>query len=139
MQNAIIKNSLLAEARIVSTPAVGQTFFFDDVPDISKNNIVVYGIIGYSATQLALSPQQRTVIAAAGVPSLALTIVDSNGVTLVQRMPVYDTVRSLNGGFIAVFDDLRMNLTRSYVEVMATTSLNVNESFVCELLYRYIK
>lgn len=137
MQNAIIHRSVLAEARITATPAIGQRFFFDDIPDISKNNIVVYGIIGYSATQLATSPQQRTVIAAAGVPSIALTIVDANNVQLVQQMPVYDTVRSLNGGFVATFDNLPMNLTRSYIEIMATTSLNSGESFVCELLYRY--
>ena len=139
MQNAIVHRSVLAEARITAAPAVGQRYFFDDIPDISKNNIAVYGIIGYSAAQLLLSPAQRTVIAAAGVPSLAFTLVDSNNVELVQRMPVYDTVRSLNGGFIAVFDNLAMNLTRSYIEVMATTSLNSGESWVCELLYRYIK
>jgi hypothetical protein len=137
MQNVIIHRSVLAEARITATPAIGQRFFFDDIPDISKNNIVVYGIIGYSATQLSTSPQQRTVIAAAGVPSVALTIVDANNVQLVQQMPVYDTVRSLNGGFVATFDNLPMNLTRSYIEIMATTSLNSSESWVCELLYRY--
>jgi hypothetical protein len=137
MQNVIIHRSVLAEARITATPAIGQRFFFDDIPDISKNNIVVYGIIGYSATQLSTSPQQRTVIAAAGIPSVALTIVDANNVQLVQQMPVYDTVRSLNGGFVATFDNLPMNLTRSYIEIMATTSLNSGESWVCELLYRY--
>lgn len=139
MQNVIVKQSLLVEARITATPAVGQRFFFDDVPDISKNNIVVYGIIGYSATQLAKSQSNRTVVAAAGVPSLALTIVDDNNVEKVQQMPVYDTVRSLNGGFVATFDDIPMNLTKSYIEVMATTSLNSGESFVCELLYRFKK
>jgi hypothetical protein len=137
MQNAIIHRSVLAEARITATPAIGQRFFFDDIPDISKNNIVVYGIIGYSATQLATSPQQRPVIAAAGVPSIALTIVDANNVQLVQQMPIYDSVRSLNGGFVATFDNLPMNLTRSYIEIMATTSLNSGDSWVCELLYRY--
>lgn len=137
MQNAIIQQSVLAEARITAAPAIGQQFFFDDIPDLSKNNILVYGIIGYSATQLVTSPAQRPVIAAAGVPSVALTIVDSNSRKLVQQMPIYDSIRSLNGGFIAVFDNIPMNLTKSYIEIMATTSLNNGDSWVCELLYRY--
>ncbi len=137
MQNAIIERSVLAEARIVAAPGIGQRYFFDDIPDISKNNILVYGIIGYSATQMVTSPQQRPVIAAAAVPSVSFTLVDSNNVQLVQQMAVYDTIRSLNGGFVAIFDNLPMNLTRSYIEIMATTSLNSGDSWVCELLYRY--
>jgi hypothetical protein len=137
MQNAIVSRSVLAEARITAAPAIGQTYKFDNIPNMSMNNILVYGIIGYSATQLVTSPQQRPVIAAAGVPSLALSIVDSNQNLLVWRMPIYDTVRSLNGGFIAVFDDIPMNLTQSYIEVMATTSLSSGDSWVCELLYRF--
>lgn len=136
MQNVIIQKSLLVEARIVGTPAALQTYQFDPVQNIALNNILVYGVIGYSATQLNISPQNRPVIAAAGIPSLALTFVNAQNQKQIWRMPVYDTVRSLNGGFVATFDDIALNLTSSYIELMGTTGLNLGDSFVCELLYR---
>jgi hypothetical protein len=137
MQNAIIQRSVLAEARIVATPAIGQTYLFDPIQEIALNNILVYGIIGYSSTQLVTSPQNRPVVPVAGIPSLSMTLCTDKAAKIVWRMPVYDTVRSLNGGFVATFNDIPINLTQCYIEVMSTTGLTLGDSFVCELLYKY--
>lgn len=137
MQNVIIQRSVLAEARIVAAPAIGQQYMFDPVQEIATNNILLYGIIGYSSTQLVKSPQNRPVVPVGGVPSLALTICTSSASKLVWRMPIYDTVRSLNGGFVATFNNLPINLTQSYIEIMDTTGVSVGDSFVCELLYKF--
>lgn len=137
MQNVIITRSTLIEARIVSTPAALQKYVFDPNPEIDRNNILVYGIVGYSATQLAASPMSnRAAIPQADVPNIALTIQNAQGTSLIDRMPMYNTVRSLNGGFVVTFADLPMNVTRSFIELTGTGTLANTQSVIFEIYYK---
>ena len=43
MNNLIIKRSQLVEAQFTGTPAAGVKYAFTQVPNISRNNIIIYG------------------------------------------------------------------------------------------------
>ena len=43
MNNLIIKRSQLVEAQFTGTPAAGKKYQFTEVPNISRNNIIIYG------------------------------------------------------------------------------------------------
>ena len=43
MNNLIIKRSQLVEAQFTGTPAIGKKYAFTQVPNISRNNIIIYG------------------------------------------------------------------------------------------------
>jgi len=140
METAVIKTSQLVEAQILGTPAIGNEFKFSDNQEISNNNILLYALQAYSATQLSKSPiSQNTVVAAAGVPSIAVTFVDDTNTEVVQNIPMYDIIRSNNGGFYTLVKPLKVNLTKCYIKLVNTTSVNANEVVLFNFIYTKIK
>lgn len=139
METAIIKNSQLVEAQITATPAVGQRFNFSDNQEISNNNILLYALQAYSEAQLAKSPiSQNTVVGTTGVPSIVITFVDNTNQQVVQRIPMYDIIRSNNGGFYTLVKPLRVNLTSCFIELVDTTGLSANEVVIFNFIYTKI-
>lgn len=139
METAIIRNSQLVEAQITSTPAIGQQFNFSDNQELSHNNVLLYALQGYCATQLSKSPiSQNTVVAAASVPAIVVTFVDNNNEEVVQSIPLYDIIRSNNGGFYTLVKPLRVNLTKCYIQLVNNTSLSANEVVVFNFIYTKI-
>lgn len=120
MNNLVVKRSQLVEAQIKGAPAIGKHYQFTDVPNISRNNIVIYGFEVYSQTQLVTSPNNNTVIAAADIPRICLTLVDNDNNERIYQIPYYSCVRNLNGGFTFMVKPFILNLTRSYIQITAT-------------------
>jgi len=138
MNNLIIKRSQLVEAQIVGTPAAGKKYQFTDVPNISRNNIIIYGFEAFTAAQLAVTPNNNTVIASDKSDQLVITFVDNENREIIYQLPYYTAIRSLNGGFVLMVKPFILNLTRSYVQITSASGLSENQVASVNLYYSII-
>jgi hypothetical protein len=138
MNNLIIKRSQLIEAQFTGTPAAGKKYQFTEIPNISRNNIIVYGFEAFTATQLAVTPNNNTVVAAGVSDQLVVTLIDSDNKERIYQLPYYTAIRSLNGGFVLMVKPFILNLTRSYVQITSATGINANEVASFNLYYSII-
>jgi hypothetical protein len=138
MNNLIIKRSQLIEAQFTGTPAAGKKYQFTEIPNISRNNIIVYGFEAFTATQLAVTPNNNTVVASGVSDQLVVTLIDSDNKERVYQLPYYTAIRSLNGGFVLMVKPFILNLTRSYVQITSASGINANEVASFNLYYSII-
>ena len=138
MNNLIIKRSQLIEAQFTGTPASGKKYQFTEIPNISRKNIIVYGFEAFTATQLAVTPNNNTVVAAGVSDQLVVTLIDSDNKERIYQLPYYTAIRSLNGGFVLMVKPFILNLTRSYVQITSATGINANEVASFNLYYSII-
>ena len=138
MNNLIIKRSQLIEAQFTGTSASGKKYQFTEIPNISRNNIIVYGFEAFTATQLAVTPNNNTVVAAGVSDQLVVTLIDSDNKERIYQLPYYTAIRSLNGGFVLMVKPFILNLTRSYVQITSATGINANEVASFNLYYSII-
>ncbi len=140
MNNLIIKNSQLVQAVITSAaPAYGQTCYFEDIPNISKGNVALYGLEAYTAAQMAVSPSGNAVIAAADAINIGVTLVttDSN-FKQVENQPYYNFIRSNNAGFVVLLNDIKIDLTKCFITINASGTLAQNQVVLFNLYYRLL-
>jgi len=138
MTNLIIKRSQLIEAQFTGTPATGKKYQFTEIPNISRNNIVIYGFEAFTATQLAVTPNNNTVVAAGVSDQLVVTLIDNDNKERVYQLPYYTAIRSLNGGFVLMVKPFILNLTRSYVQITSATGITANEVASINLYYSIV-
>ena len=138
MNNLIIKRSQLVEAQIVGTPAAGKKYQFTDVPNISRNNIIIYGFEVFTAAQLAVTPNNNTVIPSAASDQLVITLIDNENREIIYQLPYYTAIRSLNGGFVLMVKPFILNLTRSYVQITSASGISENQVASVNLYYSII-
>jgi hypothetical protein len=138
MNNLIIKRSQLIEAQFTGTPAAGKKYQFTEIPNISRNNIIVYGFEAFTATQLAVTPNNNTVVGSGVSDQLVVTLIDSDNKERIYQLPYYTAIRSLNGGFVLMVKPFILNLTRSYVQITDATGVNANEVASFNLYYSII-
>jgi hypothetical protein len=138
MNNLIIKRSQLIEAQFTGTPATGKKYQFTEIPNISRNNIVIYGFEAFTATQLAVTPNNNTVVAAGVSDQLVVTLIDNDNKERVYQLPYYTAIRSLNGGFVLMVKPFILNLTRSYVQITSATGISANEVASFNLYYSIV-
>ncbi len=138
MNNLIIKRSQLIEAQFTGTPAAGKKYQFTEIPNISRNNIIVYGFEAFTATQLAVTPNNNTVVAAGVSDQLVVTLIDNDNKERVYQLPYYTAIRSLNGGFVLMVKPFILNLTRSYVQITSATGITANEVASINLYYSIV-
>lgn len=135
MNNLIIKRSQLAEAQVTGSVAVGKKYQFLEIPNLSRNNILLYGYEVYSADQLTNTPNGNAVIAAADIPNVVLSFRDTNKVEFVYQVPTFSLIRANVGGFITMITPRLINLTDSYIQLVATGGINVDEVLAVNLYY----
>ena len=138
MNNLIIKRSQLAEAQITGTPAVGKKYPFTQIPNISRNNIIIYGFEAFTAAQLAVTPGNLTVIPSAAQADVVITFVDDKNEERVYQMPLYTLISSNNGGFVKMVKPFIMNLTRCYVQLVATGNVSTDQVVSINLYYSIV-
>lgn len=138
MNNLIIKRSQIVEAQVVGTPATARKYQFLDVPNIGQNNCLVYGLEVFSADQLATTPNNNTVLAAADIPQVTLTLRDINKREFLYQVPAYTLIRSNTGGFITMIQPRVINLTDCYIQLTGTTGIAQNEVLAVNLYYSIV-
>jgi len=138
MNNLIIKRSQLIEAQFTGTPATGKKYQFTEIPNISRNNIVIYGFEAFTSTQLAVTPNNNTVVASGVSDQLVVTLIDNDNKERVYQLPYYTAIRSLNGGFVLMVKPFILNLTRSYVQITDATGISANQVASINLYYSIV-
>ena len=136
--NVVTGYSYTTEIKLPASPATGDRIPFNDIPLLRQGQVKIQAIKCYDATALSLSPNNKTVVAAAAVPGLALTIqVDANE-EQIKECPVYDLVPYYNGGIIRAFNNLHINLTKSYLVIENSSVVTGSTSLVVEFIYEPI-
>lgn len=130
-----IKRSFLTEV-ILSSVSVGTKAFFQDVPQVRMQNIVVESLQAFSSSQLITSPTQRTVIADTNVACLSVSFaVGMQNTIELDNLPVYDLISAANSGLMRLYNDKRVNLTKSFVTVLSAGTLAANQSVIFNIIY----
>lgn len=138
MNNLIIKRSQLIEAQFTGTPATGKKYQFTEIPNISRNNIVIYGFEAFTSTQLSTTPNNNTVVSSGVQDQLVVTLIDNDNKERVYQLPYYTAIRSLNGGFVLMVKPFILNLTRSYVQITDATGISANQVASINLYYSIV-
>lgn len=131
MLQPITKRSYLVEVNL-GTIGVQRQVNFAFIPQLE--GALIYGIQSFSIAQVAASPNGSAVVSAAGLASLTVTFVvgDTQDIYLES---VADLNSPLISGFIRMFDNKRLNLTKSFVTIQSTANLNNNDSILFNFLY----
>lgn len=137
MDNLIIKRSQIIEAQITGTPTVGKRYFFTDIPQLARLNIIIYGIEAFTSTQLAVSPQSGANVVGTST-GIALTLRDQNKLEFAYQIPYYTLIRANNSGLVVLFTPKTINLTDCFVQLTATTGINANDVACFNLYYDFV-
>lgn len=133
MNNLVIKRSQQIEFRLTGSIATGKRYFATDIPNLSRNNVVVYGIEFFTASQEATTPTGNTVVGSS--TGIVVTLRDNKKQEFVYQVPLYTLIRANNAGLIVLLKPRIINLTDCYVQITNTTGINLNESVVANLYY----
>jgi hypothetical protein len=136
MNNLIIKRSQIVEVRLAGSLAVGNRYYFQDIPNLSRNNIIVYGIEAFTESQLAVAPSGNTVVGSS--TGILVTLRDNQKQEFMYEVPYYTLIRANNAGLIVMMKPRIINLTDCYVSLTNTTGLSLNEVAAFNLYYDLI-
>lgn len=136
MNNLVIKRSQIVEAKLAGSLAVGNRYFFQDIPNLSRNNIIVYGIEAFTSTQLSKAPSGATTVPVS--TGIVVTLRDNQKQEFMYQVPYFTLIRANNAGLIVMLKPRIINLTDCYVNLTATAGLTVNEVACFNLYYDLI-
>ena len=136
--NIVAIRTQLIQAKIAGTPSTNKKYKFQDIPNLSKNNIIVYGFEAYGADQLSVTPDGATTIPSAGIPGVTITLRDNKKQEFVYQMPAYSAVRANNGGLAIIIQPRIINLTDCYIQLTNTTGISAEQALSLNLYYDII-
>jgi len=136
MNNLIIKRSQIVEAVINGAPATGVRYYFTDVPNLAANNLRLFGLEGFSTTQLATTPTGYTTVGT--TTGIVVTLRDTNKVEFLYQMPFYTTIRANNYGAYTILSPRTINLTDCYVTLTNVTGISASNSVAFNFYYDLI-
>lgn len=132
MDQPIIHKSYLVEIPIPA-PANQQQINFNFIPQLEGSTI--YGVSAYASPVLSTSPNGATLVSAAGLAAIAVTFAvgDNQDVYL---MPCVDLYSPTIGGFIRIFNNKKLNLTKSYITILNAGAITANQAVCFNFIYR---
>ena len=133
MNNLVIKRSQQIEFRLTGSIATGKRYFATDIPNLSRNNVVVYGIEFFVAAQEATTPTGNTVTSTS--TGTVVTLRDNKKQEFMYQVPMYTLIRSNNAGLIVLLKPRIINLTDCYVQLTNTTGITLGESVAANIYY----
>ena len=136
MNNLVIKRSQIVEAKLQGNLAVGNRYYFKDIPNLSRNNVVIYGIEAFTDSELSVAPSGATTVGAS--TGIVVTLRDNQKKEFMYNVPYYALIRANNAGLIVMMKPRIINLTDCYVSLTSTSSLTLNEVAAFNLYYDLI-
>ena len=133
MNNLVIKRSQQIEFRLTGSIATGKRYFATDIPNLSRNNVVVYGIEFFVAAQEATTPTGNTVTSTS--TGTVVTLRDNKKQEFMYQVPMYTLIRANNAGLIVLLKPRIINLTDCYVQLTNTTGITLGESVAANIYY----
>lgn len=137
MNNLIIKRSQQIEFRLTGSLATGKRYFAVDVPNLSRNNIVVYGIEFFAAAQQATTPTGNPVVGT--TTGIVVTLRDNKKQEFMYQVPMFTLIRNNNAGLIVLLKPRIINLTDCYVQITNTAGLVLNDSVAANIYYDIVE
>jgi hypothetical protein len=138
MNNLIIKRSQIVEAQFTGSPSLGKKYNFLEIPNLSRNNIILYGFEAFTAAQLSVTPNNNVVIPQADQVGVVVTLRDNNKREFVYQVPYYTLIRANNGGFIIMVKPRIINLTDCYVQITDVGTITGNMVAAFNLYYSIV-
>lgn len=134
--NIIFQNTILVELIMSNAAAAaGNQFYFQDVPMLRGKK--VYGVIAHlSGVDLTISTQGNPVVDSAEARVSLLTLANTQSGYPNYQLPVYELNPTQNGGFVRQFADLPIDITKSYVQITAASTLVTNDTWAFTFIYR---
>jgi len=127
-----IVRSYLAEVNLGNTaPGNGQNINFQDYPQL--RDIYITGIEVFDVNQVAVSPAGKAVVPT--LTGITVTLMDKFNMENVYQYPAFDLNPVNVGGFYRDFTPFPLQLTKSYITILSTTSLAANESVILNIFY----
>lgn len=136
MNNLVIKRSQIVEAKLQGSLAVGNRYYFQDIPNLSRNNVVVYGIEAFTDTELSVAPSGSTTVGSS--TGIVVTLRDNQKKEFMYNVPYYTLIRANNAGLIVMMKPRILNLTDCFISLTSTTGLSLNEVAAFNLYYDLI-
>lgn len=131
MIQPIIDKSYLVEVNLGTISAQKQ-IFFPFIPQLEGS--IISCIQSYCSDGLLISPSGNTVVNAAGLLSLIVTFSVGDNQDI-YNYPVSDFFSDNSYGFLRMINNKKLNLTKSYVAITSTSSLNNNEVILFNFYY----
>lgn len=138
MNNLIIKRSQLVEAQITGTPALGKRYTFTEVPNLSRLNIILYGLEAFTAAQLSNTPTGNVVVPQAAQTDVVVSLRNEKKVEFMYQQPMYSLIRPNNGGFMIMLKPTLVNLTDCYVQLVDTANVATNQVVAFNFYYSLV-
>jgi hypothetical protein len=136
--NLVIKRSQLVEFPIVGTPATLRRYKARTIPNLSRNNIILYGIECYTEDQLAQTPSGEAVIDTADANQVVLTLMDTDKNQFIYNCPIISLIRENVGGFVTIFKPRLINLNDCYIQLTDATGITAGENVVFNFYYELV-
>lgn len=132
MLQPIIENTYLVEVNL-GTPSTQKRINFQFVPQLQDAQI--YAIQAFSTNDIGLSPNGSTVVSNTGLSNCTVTFCIGDD-EKIYIMPLSDLRSGNIYGFQRMFNNLKINLTKSYVTIQSTTAITANDSVLFNFIYR---
>jgi hypothetical protein len=138
MNNLIIKRSQIVECQFTGTPSTNKRYPFLTIPNLSRNNIILYGFEALTADQLAVTPNSNTVIASSQAVNVVVTLRDNNKDEFLYQYPIYNLIRTNVGGFFTLLKPRIINLTDCSCQLVAAGSITSNQVAAFNMIYSIV-
>ena len=138
MNNLVIKRSQIVEFQITGTPTTLRRYAPIVIPNLARNNIILYGIECYTADQLALTPSGNTVIPTLTSDQVTLTLVDTNKDQFIYNTPIYSLIRANVGGFVTIMKPRLINLQDCFISLTSAAGLATDQVVAFNFYYQLI-
>lgn len=133
MEQPIIQRTYLTEIQLTQTPAAGQNPPFLNIPQLRAENAIIQGIQCFDSDSLATSPSALTVVSV--LSGIVVTLVEASTEN-VYKYPCTDLLPTANSGFIRVFKNKKIDLSKSYITILNAAGLSINQSVVFNFIYK---
>jgi len=138
MNNLVIKRSQIVEFQVTGTPTTLKRYGALPIPNLQRNNIILYGLECYTADQLSTSPSGNTLIPAGTQDQVVVTWVDTNKDQFIYNAPIYSLIRSNVGGFVTIYKPRVINLNDCYIQLTNATGISTNQVVLFNLYYQLV-
>jgi len=126
----IISKSYLTEINLVNAPTQGAKVPFLDIPML--RGVRTIGLSCFTETQLTKSPNNKTIVSTVAGLVLTLAVVSTEEIF---QFPCYDLVSGNNSGLIRLLNNKIIDLPKSFITILDTSSLSQDESVCFNFIY----
>lgn len=138
MNNLVIKRSQLVEFQVTGTPTTLKRYAPIPVPNLSRNNILLYGVEAFTSDQLSDTPSGNAVVNSLQQSQAVLTFIDVNKDQFIYNFPLFSMIRGNVGGFVTLFSPRLINLTDCYLQLTDAAGILTDQVVAVNLYYQLV-